>query len=272
MFHQVLLSAHVLPTHVLPTHIIRAIVATLVLLPVCAQAGPIIEYQSVEGGWSATAAVLNPSPIDRNSDSAGRPVEPNPTGGSVSSRPGSIRSSARVGFDLDRANNSFSVDGSLSATGNGQTDSAVRTVLSIDLFVDFTVESDFDDLVELVFSVDGSIPGLEDLAADAVLITDASLLGPAGEFVFGLPANTTEFSRTESFLVRPGDSYRLITRVDIENRDPISGLHLDTAGTFQLTSNLAVQSVPEPWSLVTLGFGLLIISWRRRSLNTQKIA
>ena len=266
MFHQVL------HPQVLRAHVLRAIVASLVLLPVCAQAGPIIEYQSVEGGWSATASVLNPSPIDRNSDSAGRPVEPNPIGGSVSSRPGSIRSTARVGFDLDQTNNTFSVNGSLSATGNGQTDSGVRAVLSIELFVDFTVESDLDDLVELVFSVDGSIPGLEDLAADAVLITDASLLGPTGEFVFGLPANNTEFSRTESFLVRPGDSYRLVTRVDIENRDPISGLHLDTAGNFQLTSSLAVQSVPEPLSLAMLGFGLLIIGWRRRSLDTQSIS
>ena len=243
--------------------ILRATIATLIFLPVCAQAGPIIEYQSVEGGWGATAAVLNGNPIDLNSDSAGRPVEPNPIGGRVSSRPGSIRSTARVGFDLDQENNSFSVDASLAARGNGLSDSAVRATVSIDLFVDFTVESSTDDLVELVFSVDGSIPGLEGLVADALLVGDSSLLGPAGEVVFGLSGNETEFSGTESFLVRPGDSYRLFTRVDIENRSPISGLSLDAVGSFQLTSSLAVRSVPEPWSLAMLAFGLLAIGWRR---------
>jgi len=245
--------------------ILRATIATLVFLPVFAQAGPIIVYQSVEARSSVGATVTNRDTGESDSDSIGTPVIPNPQDAVVNAALGSTSSTVGLDFELDQANNLFSIDASIAAIGNDVDNSFARAVLTIGMFIDFTVESDTDDLVELMFSFDGSRQGLDGLAADTRLFVDVALFGPAGGAGFSL-FDDAAVSGTESLLVQPGESYRLLTLVDIENRLPLSdptNQHLDAVGTLQLTSSLAVRSVPEPWSLAMLGFGLLAIGWRR---------
>ena len=256
--------------------LLRATIAALVLLPVCAQAGPIIVYESVEARSGLSALVVNRDTGEPDSDDFGSAATPSPQDASVSAALASTSSTLGLDYDLNQANNSFSVNGSIEATGNDLNNSFARAFFSVGLFVDFTIESDTDDMVELVFSADGSIrgEGLEGLVTDGRLFGVTALQGPVGAS-FGFRDRDNDLSLvnvisgTESFLVAPGESFRILTLIDIDNRAISSGGdgHQDVIANFQLTSSLAVRSVPEPWSLMMLAFGLLTIGWSRSNLS-----
>jgi len=263
----------------------RFTVAALLFLPVGAHAGVIteIQYQSVTARY-----ILSGSVRDRNTgvgDATGlsTSIVPDPPNFLGTASIDGASSTVGLTFDLDQTNNSFSFDAAIATVGNDEDNFIARAVVAIRMFIDFTIVSDSDDLVELVFSVDGSMPGLEEVAANAQSSGGASLSAVSsttgvGTFLgnFSLSSNNSAVSGTESFLVRPGDSYRILTVIDIENRPfvnipPFNNLHLDAVGNFQFTSRLAVRDVPEPWMLMTLGFGLLTIGWRRKSALMQQI-
>ena len=93
--------------------------------------------------------MINRDTGENVSDSVGTPVIPNPQDAFVNAALGSTTSSVELDFDLDQVNNLFSIDASIAAIGNDVDNSFARAVLTIGMFIDFTVESDTDDLVEL---------------------------------------------------------------------------------------------------------------------------
>jgi len=140
--------------------VIRATIAALVLLPVYAHAGPIIVYQSIEARYLVSARTIDRTVAQDNRDSeffqTQRESDPQDVVANAVLDGGRASSTVGLSFDLDESSNTFSLDTSIAAISDPSDDIYARVEVQIRTFIDFTIESDTDDLVELVFAVDGS--------------------------------------------------------------------------------------------------------------------
>ena len=257
-----------------------AIIAALIFVPSYVEAG-VIQYQEVVLRYTVGTSVsdFNVGLVD--SDFAFINLESNPEDVTSSSAFNGASADVGLTFNLDQDNNTFSFNAAVSAINNLAENAGANVEATIRLFIDFTIVSDSSDLVELLFTADSSFLGLEDIVQSGLGVGVGSRLAagstrtnpddPFGRTVrFPTLAGLGLGDRTQSIFVEPNQPFSIVSTLDLSNRLSATNL-VGGVGNLQLTTSLAVQSVPEPPLMGALSLACLIFM-RRRSLQNAKTA
>lgn len=239
------------------------ITALLLLVPVFAEAA-VIQYQDIGLTYIVATSASNSDTGDGNTNNANVSLTSDPQDIVLSSAFGGASSTAELNFDLDQAANSFTfdvsaaVDSDLAANDLGLLSVAVR------LFIEFTVESSESELVELIFSVENVISGLD--VPDQANV-NSGFLGslPAGQFTAPFVQNATTDS---TLLLRTGETYTILAELDIFAGSS-AGATRFLDGRSIVTTSLAVQDVPEPPLLGAISIAFLLLTRRRLSRKSK---
>ena len=252
------------------------VIAVFMFMPVCAQAA-VIQYQEVALRYLSTTQVRDATTFESDLNGSAIGIIPNPPDTLDMSTLGDGSATLGFSFDLDQDNNAFLIDVVI-ATTNAPADNIFASASGqVRLFIDFTVESDQSDIVELMFSVDSLSSGNIDEALPvfplARLALGSTRVGADGRVVGPVLAGTSPLPVNETLFLNTGQQYSIVATVDIDNRVNTGndGL-IDVDGSLQFLTQLSVREVPEPPLplMGAIGLAFLFLTRRRaRSLTAR---